>query len=98
MLERILEPELMDTAAEAADYDTMDHGEVNRRFAEDFLSALNSAKLDAGKAIVRILDLGTGTAQIPIQLCQICASAHVVAADAAGHMLKQADQNIAAAG
>jgi ubiquinone/menaquinone biosynthesis C-methylase UbiE len=98
MLERVLEPELMDTAAEAADYDTMDHSEVNRRFAEDFLSALNAAQLAAGKSIVRILDLGTGTAQIPIQLCRICDSARVVAADAARHMLKIADQNIAAAG
>jgi ubiquinone/menaquinone biosynthesis C-methylase UbiE len=98
MLERILEPELMDTASEAADYDTMDHGEVNRRFAADFLSALNAAQLAAGKSVVRILDLGTGTAQIPIQLCRNYNSAHVVAADAARHMLKLADQNIAAAG
>ena len=34
MLTRILEPEVMDTAEEARDYDTMDHSAVNRVFVD----------------------------------------------------------------
>ena len=37
MLERVLEPEVMDTAEEARDYDSMDHAAVNTRFCDDFL-------------------------------------------------------------
>ena len=39
MLDRILEPEVMDTAEEARDYDSMDHSTVNDLFASDFLAA-----------------------------------------------------------
>ena len=35
MLMRILEPELMDTARDAEEYDAMDFTEPNTRFAED---------------------------------------------------------------
>ena len=40
MLSRIREPEVMDTAEEAVDYNQMDHSNVNRRFVDDFLRAL----------------------------------------------------------
>ncbi len=40
MLQRILEPELMDSPEEALAYDAMDHGEVNRKFVDDLLEAL----------------------------------------------------------
>ena len=39
-LSRILEPEIMDSPEEAADYDSMDHAEVNRRFVDDLLAAI----------------------------------------------------------
>ena len=45
MLTRILEPEVMDTAAEARDYNQMDHGDVNRLFVDDFLVAPLQAAL-----------------------------------------------------
>ena len=35
MIPRVLEVEVMDTPAEAADYNSMDHVEVNRRFVDD---------------------------------------------------------------
>jgi ubiquinone/menaquinone biosynthesis C-methylase UbiE len=98
MLERILEPELMDTAEEAADYDSMDHSEVNRRFVEDLLAAIRSADFFTDQRTLRILDLGTGTALIPIELCRTLESGCVSAADAAHHMLRLANQNIATAG
>jgi ubiquinone/menaquinone biosynthesis C-methylase UbiE len=90
VLKRVLEPEVMDTAEEARDYDVMDHGAVNARFCEDLL-ALGSV----GPAV---LDVGTGTALIPIELCGRADAVHVVAIDLAEHMLALAKQNVARAG
>ena len=90
MLTRVLEPEVMDSAADARDYDAMDHAEVNRRFVADFLAQQRPPG--------EILDLGTGTAQIPIELAQQDPNARIVAADLAESMLALAEQNIAAAG
>lgn len=92
LLPRVLEPELMDSAADARDYDIMDHGEVNRRFVGDFLAAMHQAGLAAD---VLVLDLGTGTAQIPIELCEQNRQARVLAIDLAEHMLCLARENVA---
>lgn len=92
-LPRTLEPEVMDTAEEARDYDAMDHGEVNARFCDDLL-AFASAR---GVPVERVLDVGTGTALIPIELCKRC-SARVDALDLAEHMLAVARENVARAG
>ncbi|MBN1588105.1 MAG: class I SAM-dependent methyltransferase [Pirellulales bacterium] len=90
MIPRRLEPEIMDTLTEAVDYDTMDHSEVNRRFVYDLLAAAPPSG--------PILDLGTGTAQIPIELARQRPSARIVAVDASRHMLRVADQNVRRAG
>ncbi len=90
MLPRILETEAMDTSAEALDYDSMDHGEVNRLFVDDFL--------DAGLPQGEILDLGTGTAQIPVELCRREPSARVLAVDLAEHMIELGRRNVSRAG
>lgn len=95
LLQRVLEAEVMDSVAEACDYDAMDHGEVNRRFAADFLAALSAAGL-ADDA--EVLDLGTGTAQIPIELCRQNPRLRVVAVDMSRPMLELAARNVAAAG
>jgi ubiquinone/menaquinone biosynthesis C-methylase UbiE len=105
MLPRTLEPEVMDTAEEAADYDAMDHSTVNRAFVDDFLAAW-SASTDAhpvGDAAkrrtqVQTLDVGTGTALIPIELARRDFPCHITAIDLAAEMLKLAWQNIARAG
>ena len=88
-LPRILEPEVMDTPEEARDYDAMDHSEVNRLFVEHFRAGWSGES--------PVLDVGTGTAQIPIELCRADPSAHVIAVDAADSMLDLAHQNIALA-
>lgn len=89
-LSRILEPELMDTPEEARDYDAMDHRAVNRQFIDDLL---------AGEELHGdILDLGTGTAQIPIELCRRGENTRIMAADAAMHMLELARYNLEIAG
>jgi ubiquinone/menaquinone biosynthesis C-methylase UbiE len=94
-LARVLEPEVMDSVEEARDYDAMDHGEVNRRFADDFLASLADAEV-ADDAMV--LDLGTGTAQIPIEMCRRNASLGVLAVDLSAEMLELAEANVARAG
>jgi ubiquinone/menaquinone biosynthesis C-methylase UbiE len=105
MLPRTLEPEVMDTAEEAADYDAMDHSTVNRAFVDEFLSAW-SALCDAHPAgvaakpsnPVRMLDVGTGTALIPIELARRDFPCRITAIDLAAEMLKLARQNVARAG
>jgi ubiquinone/menaquinone biosynthesis C-methylase UbiE len=91
MLARRLEPEIMDTPEDARDYDAMDHSAVNAVFVSDFLRFRPAAP-------GHVLDVGTGTAQIPIELCRHSTAATVVALDAAGEMLKLARANVARAG
>lgn len=90
MLPRVLEPEVMDSAEEASDYDAMDHSHVNRVFVADLL------EWEAG--FTTVLDVGAGTAQIPIELCQRHPHAQVVAIDLAAHMLRVGQQNVDRAG
>lgn len=99
MLARVLEPEVMDTAADAADYDAMDHAAVNRRFVDDLVALAGATAALAGEALAgETLDLGTGTAQIVIELALRRPSVRIVAVDAAAEMLKLAAKNLAAAG
>ncbi len=89
-LERVLEPEVMDSYEEAVDYDSMDHREVNAIFVRDLV---NAVQLEGD-----VLDLGTGTAQIPVALCQQTDDTKVLAVDLAVNMLELAKYNIAANG
>lgn len=102
MLPRTLEPEVMETAAEAADYDAMDHSEVNRLFIDAFLRAAAGTSLEHKLRDAvdppHILDVGTGTALIPIKLCQRGVHCHITAIDLSREMLKLADRNVATAG
>jgi ubiquinone/menaquinone biosynthesis C-methylase UbiE len=90
MLQRVLEPEVMDDPREAQLYDEMDHQAVNKKFVEDMLSC--------GSVVGRILDVGTGTAQIPIEICRQAEQCQVMACDLAVSMLDIARRNIAIAG
>ncbi|HEV2970478.1 MAG TPA: class I SAM-dependent methyltransferase [Pirellulales bacterium] len=125
-LQRVLEPEVMDTAEEAIDYDAMDHAAVNRLFVTDFLFAAQAAglavaevpsagsrvrqvradapepaargasaqSLDAPYGFVEVLDLGTGTAQIPVELCRRAPNIRITAVDLAAEMLQMAKINV----
>jgi len=110
MLPRTLEPEVMDTAEEAADYDSMDHATVNRAFVDEFLRewsvpcdahpcgvAAEREVTDRGGSI-QVLDVGTGTALIPIELARRDFACHITAIDLAEEMLKLARRNVTAAG
>ena len=71
-------------------YDDMDHQAVNRAFVDDLL---RFQSVDG-----EVLDLGTGTARIPIELCRRDESLRVVAADLSLSMLNIARINIEIAG
>ncbi|MCH8921757.1 MAG: class I SAM-dependent methyltransferase [Planctomycetes bacterium] len=91
-LQRVLEPEVMDTVEEAVDYNAMDHAAVNRLFVDDLLAALS---IDGDAAFEgEVLDLGTGTALIPIELCRRDESFRVLGVDLAANMLDVAKINI----
>ena len=92
MLDRVLEPEVMDNADEAAAYDAMDHAEPNAAFVERLLS-LGVGRCD------KALDLGTGPGDIPILLCKEAAPLPgVFAVDLAQTMLVLARAKVAEAG
>jgi ubiquinone/menaquinone biosynthesis C-methylase UbiE len=88
-MERILEPEYMDTPEEADGYDAMDHTAANRSFVDDLCAVRTSE--------TRFLDLGTGPGHIPILLAQEDQDVHVVGVDAAETMLVLARKKVAAA-
>ena len=90
MLDRVPEPEVMDTAEDAAEYDTMDHAAVNARFVDDFERFAHP--------VTWALDVGTGTALIPIELCKRHPALRVAAVDASQEMLTVAGRNLDGAG
>ncbi|MEO6811409.1 MAG: class I SAM-dependent methyltransferase [Isosphaeraceae bacterium] len=92
MIPRVLEPEAMDSPAEAIAYDAMDHAEVNARFVADFLEVHDLCR--GGE----VLDVGTGPARIPIALCRADPLARVLGIDLARSMLDLAAQNLVEAG
>lgn len=93
MIPRVLEPEVMDTPEEAADYDAMDHAEVNRVFVDDLLSALGAQPRNS-----RVLDLGTGTALIPVELARSGFSGPITGIDLAEEMLALGRRNVEQSG
>ncbi|MEB3161099.1 MAG: class I SAM-dependent methyltransferase [Synechocystis sp.] len=90
MLERVLEPEVMDTEAEAVEYDAMDFQRVNGDFAQ--------AAAHLGPTKATVLDVGTGTARIPILLAHLRPAWQITAIDLARSMLAIAERNIQVAG
>jgi SAM-dependent methyltransferase len=95
----------MDSTAEAQAYDAMDHAAVNGQFVDDLIAAWGGEghrivyDLAGGEVPpINVIDLGTGTAQIPILLCQRLHDARVLAIDGAPAMLDVAMQNIDIAG
>ncbi|MEL6104952.1 MAG: methyltransferase domain-containing protein [Planctomycetota bacterium] len=82
LLPRTLEPEVMDTQEEVAEYLAMDHLAVNEKFIEDLYAG--------GPVGDRVMDLGCGTAQIPVLLCQKSLDIQVLAVDSSVEMLETA--------
>ncbi len=89
-MDRILEPEVMDTWQEATAYDAIDFAVVNSVFTTDAIALDPDA--------VKILDVGTGTARIPILMCQQRPQYLITAVDLAQSMSIVGRQNIEEAG
>ena len=70
----------MDTREEAEAYDAMDHADVNESFVERII--------ELGASEGNFLDLGTGTADIPILLAQHLPKIQIVAIDLSVNMPK----------
>jgi SAM-dependent methyltransferase len=90
LLPRTPEPEVMDSEQEARDYDAMDHGDVNASFCVDLLAIRPRPRV--------VLDAGTGTALIAIELCRRTPEARIEAIDLGDHMLARATRNVERAG
>jgi len=82
-MQRRLEAEVMDTEAEAVDYDRMDHSEPNEAFV---------ARLIELGACGRMLDIGTGPGHIPLLVCERIRDAEVLGVDLADAMLAIAER------
>jgi ubiquinone/menaquinone biosynthesis C-methylase UbiE len=84
-MDRELEPEVMDSEADAAAYDAMDHSQANSNFVDRLLElGLH------GEA----LDIGTGPGMIPILLCGRHSSCRVVGVDLSPEMKKLAESHL----
>jgi ubiquinone/menaquinone biosynthesis C-methylase UbiE len=86
----------MESVEDARDYDEMDHRDVNRAFVDDLLAAAHRHGLDLSTGVV--LDVGTGTALIPIELCARHEDCRVMATDLSINMLELARYRVEAAG
>ena len=89
-LPRVLEPEVMATAEEVREYLDMTHSGANQSFVDDLISG--------GTVGPRVLDLGCGTAEIPVLLCQTLSEVEVLGIDASVEMLEAAKIEIELAG
>ena len=87
MLLRVLEAEVMESEADAADYDAMDFANVNAAFVSDFLASFAHSPGN-------ILDIGTGTARIPIEMAKRSPNVRIVAVDLSAHMLAVGKRNV----
>jgi ubiquinone/menaquinone biosynthesis C-methylase UbiE len=76
----------MDTWEEAVDYDAMDFVEVNTAFAQ--------RAVELGPLAAKVLDAGTGTARIPVLLCQMKSRWRVWGVDLAQNMLQIGCQHV----
>ncbi|WP_096607847.1 methyltransferase domain-containing protein [Calothrix sp. NIES-2100] len=90
-MERVLEPEVMDTIEESVAYDAMDFSEVNTAFVKEAIALCPQEQ-------ATILDAGTGPGHIPILICQIKPQWQVTAIDLAATMLEIAAQHVQKAG
>lgn len=89
-MQRVLEPEVMDMLEEAIEYDAIDFTQVNSAFAQ--------RAIELGPHSGLVLDAGTGTARIPILICQQCQEWQIIGIDLAKKMLQIGSKNVEKAG
>jgi ubiquinone/menaquinone biosynthesis C-methylase UbiE len=90
-VERVLEPEVMDSEEEAREYDAMDFAQSDRAFAERAASMV-------GNGEVTIVDLGCGPCNIAILMAGLLPNARFLCVDLAASMLDLARVKLARLG
>jgi ubiquinone/menaquinone biosynthesis C-methylase UbiE len=92
MMQRVLEPELMDDPEQALAYARANFEQENKQFVQQFIDA--NADFQSG----HVLDLGCGPADIPIRLIRALPTCRVTAVDASEPMIRLATEAVNAAG
>ncbi|MFO0701528.1 MAG: class I SAM-dependent methyltransferase [Nitrospira sp.] len=88
MMERILEPELMDDPKQAEAYARADFEEENQSFVERFKEYFPEF------AQGTVLDLGCGPGDIPIRFAKLYPACQVIAIDASAPMIQLGEQAV----
>ncbi len=92
MLQRTVEPELMDEPAQAEAYAVADFAEVNQAFVARFLAAFPDLSTGA------VVDLGCGPADILVRLSRALPSITSLGLDGSAAMLMHAERAVREAG
>lgn len=92
MMDRVLEPELMEDEAQVLAYAQADFDEENQGFVERFRDYFP----DFSEG--RVLDLGCGPADIPIRFARVYPGCQVTGVDASAQMIKMGNQAVLQAG
>jgi ubiquinone/menaquinone biosynthesis C-methylase UbiE len=82
----------MDTSKDALEYDAMNFDEPNLKFALDALAMIEHV------AAPEVLDIGAGTARIPILMAERRRDLSILAVDLAAEMIHVGTNNVASAG
>jgi ubiquinone/menaquinone biosynthesis C-methylase UbiE len=85
---RVLEPEVMEAAEEAAAYD-----ELERRFGEILFQGFAESAVQMGVGTGRVLDVGTGPGRIAIRIAKLNPRLSIDAIDLSKNMLSLAERN-----
>src|SRR5436190_6207277 len=89
MLERVLEPEVMDSELDAHEYATFDNSAVNDEFV--------TRALELAPPSGQVLDVGTGPGDIAVLFATRAPALRFLAIDLGEHMLGMARRNVASA-
>lgn len=92
MIDRVLEPELMDDPAQADAYARADFAEENQGFVDRFKEYF--PEFSQGL----VLDLGCGPADIPIRFAKLYPACQIMGVDASAPMIQLGEQAVKQAG
>lgn len=92
MIDRVLEPELMDDPKQAEAYARADFAEENQGFVELFKDYF--PEFSRGT----VLDLGCGPADIPIRFAALYPACQIIGVDASGPMIRLGEDAVKQAG
>ena len=87
MLNRILEPEIMDTEEDASQYDSIPNDAVNLAYVNEVLELIPHGA-------TKLIDLGSGPAHIPILFAAKHLQLNITAVELAENMIMLANKNI----